>query len=39
MNSWLWAALAAVGGAALWYIMTMNRFARLLVKIRVRFRH
>ena len=34
MNSWLWAALAAVGGAALWYIMTMNRFARLLVKIR-----
>lgn len=34
MNSWLWAALVAVGGAALWYIMTMNRFARLLVKIR-----
>ncbi|MGE9986601.1 LemA family protein [Desulfovibrio sp. SGI.169] len=34
MNSWLLAALAAVGGAVLWYIMTMNRFARLLVKIR-----
>ena len=34
MNIWLFAVLAAVGGAALWYIMTMNRFARLLVKIR-----
>ena len=34
MNSWLFAALAAVGGGVLWYIMTMNRFARLLVKIR-----
>ena len=34
MNIWLLGALAIVVAAVLWYIMTMNRFARLLVKIR-----
>ena len=34
MNSWLWVAPVIVGAAVLWYIATMNRFARLLVKIR-----
>ena len=34
MNSWLILAAAVLAAAVLWYIMTMNRFARLLVKIR-----
>lgn len=34
MNIWLFGALAIVVAAVLWYIMTINRFARLLVKIR-----
>ncbi len=34
MNSWLLGALAVVVAAVSWYIMTMNLFARLLVKIR-----
>ena len=37
MNSWLWAALAAVGGAALWYIMTMNQASG--ENQGIRFRH
>ncbi len=34
MSSWLILTAAVLAAAVLWYIMTMNRFARLLVKIR-----
>ena len=37
MNIWLLGALAIVVAAVLWYIMTMNRFARLLVGSRFRY--